>query len=60
MKKTYKMATIGQLNRQTRKYTYIERRVYEDEIGNEYVCINRSFFEIDLLRKLGDTVSIWF
>lgn len=60
MKKTYKMATIGQLNRQTRKYTYIERRVYEDESGNEYVCINRSFFEIDRLRKLGDTVSIWF
>lgn len=59
MKKTNKMATIGQLNRQTGNYTHIERRVYEDEDGYIFVKINGDFTSIIWLASHGRTVDIW-
>lgn len=60
MKKTNKMAVIGQLNPMTGKYTHIERRVYEDEAGNRYVKINGDFTDIDWLVMHGRTAHIYF
>ena len=60
MKKTNKMATIGQLNRMTGKYTYIERRVYVDEHDNEFVKINGYYVSIAWLIGAGRQVDIWF
>lgn len=60
MTKTNKMATIGQLNRMTGKYTYIERRVYTDENGKQFVKINGSITSIVWLALNGRTVNIWF
>lgn len=60
MKKTNKMATIGQLNRMTGNYTHIDRRVYEDVDGNRFVKINGDFTDIDWLASHGRTVDIWF
>lgn len=60
MKKTNKMATIGQLNRMTGNYTHIERRVYEDEIGRNFVKINGDFTSITWLASHGRTVDVWF
>lgn len=60
MKKTNKMATIGQLNGQTGKYTYIERRVYEDEKGVSFVLINDDFISLIWLRMNGRKVNVWF
>ena len=59
MSKTKYMATIGQLNRQTRRRTYFDRRVFEDDQGNRYVRINGCFFSFDDLETLGDTVDVW-
>ena len=59
MKKTDRMATIGQLNRMTGMYTYIERRVYEDKNGNCVVKINGGFIGIDWLRNHGRIVEVW-
>lgn len=60
MKKTNKMAVIGQLNRQTGNYTHIERRVYEDENGKQFVIINGSVTSIVWLALNGRTVQIYF
>ena len=60
MKKTEYMATIGQLNRMTGNYSHIERRVYEDEHGTQFVKINGDFTSIDWLLNHGRTVDIWF
>lgn len=60
MKKTNKMATIGQLNRMTGNYTHIERRVYEDENGNRFVKINGDFTDLDWLLNHGRTVNVWY
>ncbi len=60
MKKTIKTATIGQLNRTTGNYTHIERRIYEDEKGNEFVKINGIFIEIDFLILHDRTINVWF
>lgn len=60
MKKTNKMAVIGQLNPMTGKYTHIERRVYEDEAGNKYVRINGDFTDIDWLIMHDRRVHIYF
>ena len=60
MKKTNKMATIGQLNRQTGNYTHIERRVYENEKGFDFVKINGAFFQLTQLARSGNTVDVWF
>ena len=60
MTKTNKMATIGQLNRQTGNYTHIERRVYEDANGLPFVKINGEFTSIGWLRNHGRTVNVWF
>ena len=59
MTKTNKMATIGQLNRQTRKYSYIDRRVYEHN-GKSFVKNNGSMTSITWLALNGRTVNIWF
>ena len=47
MKKTERKATIGQLNRMTGNYTHIDRRVFEDEHGNECVKVNGSWIDLD-------------
>ena len=47
MKKTERKATIGQLNRMTGNYTHIDRRVFEDENGNEFVKVNGSWIDLD-------------
>lgn len=60
MKKTNKMAVIGQLNRQTGNYAHIERRVYEDENGKQFVKINGSITSIVWLALNGRTVQIYF
>lgn len=60
MKKTNKMATIAQLNRMTGNYTHIERRVYEDENGRNFVKINGDFTSVTWLESHGRTVDIWF
>lgn len=60
MKKTNKMATIGQLNRMTGNYAHIERRVYEDEDGFEFVKINGGFISTTWLATHGRTVDVWF
>lgn len=60
MKKTNKMAVIGQLNRQTGNYTHIERRVYEDENGKQFVKINGDFTSIDWLIIHDRTVQVYF
>ena len=60
MKKTNKMATVGQINRQTGNYTHIERRVFEDENGNSFVKINGNFTSVSWLASHGRTVDVWF
>lgn len=60
MKKTKYTATIGQLNRMTGSYTHIERRVYEDENGIQFVKINGDFTMIGWLKTHGRTVQVWF
>lgn len=60
MKKTSKMATIGQLNRQTGNYIHTDRRVFEDESGNMFVKINGDLTDVDWLIMNGRTVHIWF
>ena len=60
MKKTNKMAVIGQLNRQTGNYAHIERRVYEDENGKQFVRINGDFTSTDWLIIHGRTVQVYF
>lgn len=60
MKKTNKMAVIGQLNRQTGNYTHIERRVYEDENGKQFVKINGDFTSTDWLIIHDRTVQVYF
>ena len=60
MKKTNKMAVIGQLNRQTGNYAHIERRVYEDENGKQFVKINGDFTSIGWLMIHGRTVQVYF
>lgn len=60
MKKTIKMAVIGQLNRMTGNYTHIERRVYENENGDLFVKINGDFTSINWLRNHGRSVNIYF
>lgn len=60
MKKTNKMATIGQLNRMTGNYTHIERRVFEDENGFQFVKINGGFTSITWLATHGRMVDVWF
>ena len=60
MIKTSKMATIGQLNRETGNYVHINRRVYLDEHNNDFVKINGDFVSIAWLLGAGRTVDIWF
>lgn len=60
MTKTNKMATIGQLNRQTGNYAHIERRVFEDENGRQFVKINGDFCSVTWLITHGRTVDIYF
>lgn len=60
MKKTNKMATIGQLNRMTGNYAHIERRVFEDENGLIFVKINGDFTSLNWLETHGRTVDVWF
>lgn len=60
MKKTDKMATIGQLNRMTGNYTHIERRVFEDENGKQFVKINGEPTSITWLLTHGRKVNIYF
>ena len=60
MKKTNKMAVIGQLNRQTGNYAHIERRVYEDENGIQFVKINGDFTLVSWLITHGRTVQVYF
>lgn len=60
MKKTNKMATIGQLNRMTGNHTHIERRIFEDENGFRFVKINGDFTSVAWLASHGRTVSVWF
>ena len=49
MKKTNKMASIAEYNKRTCKYTNIERRLFEDENGEQIVKINGSFFSVEWL-----------
>ena len=60
MKKTNKMATIGQFNPMTGHMCHIERRVYVDENENSFVKINGGFTAIAWLTSHGRTVDIWF
>ncbi len=60
MKKTVKMAVIGQLNRATGNYAHIERRVYEDENGLMCVKINGGFISLSWLYSHGRTVDIYY
>lgn len=53
MKKTNKMAAL----RQPHNY-WIERRVWADDNGNEFVKINGCFFDIDWLFRKGWEISI--
>ena len=59
MKKTDKMATIGQLNRMTGNYSHIERRVYEDENGKRFVKINGDPTSITWLLTHGRQVNVY-
>ena len=59
MKKTNRMATIGQLNHETGKYTHIERRVFEDENGKRFVKIDGSFYSVTWLLSHGRKVNIY-
>lgn len=49
MKKTNKKASIAQYNKQTCKYTTIERKVFEDEDGKQFVKINGEAFTVEWL-----------
>ena len=60
MKKTHNKAVIGQLNRQTGKYTHIERRVYEDEHGKRFVKINGDPTSIIWLLTHDRTVKTYY
>ena len=60
MKKTNKMASIGQYNPNSRQYAHIERRVFEDENGLLYVRINGEYCSIDWLQSNGRKVDIYF
>ena len=60
MTKTKYMATIGQLNRMTGNYAHIDRRVYEDKNGIQFVKINGDFTSIGWLKTHGRTVQVWF
>lgn len=55
MKKTIKMAALREPHNH-----WINRRVYADESGKEYVKINGFFFEIDWLMLKGWEVDIAF
>lgn len=60
MKKTNRMATIGQRNPDTGNYTHIERRVYEDENGKRFVKINGNYTSVTWLLSHGRKVHIYF
>lgn len=60
MKKTNKMATIAQFNRQSCKYTHIERRIFENEGGECFVKINGDYTSVGWLLNNGRKVDIWF
>ena len=57
MRKTNKIATIVE---RTRRGTsvYIERRIYEDENGEENVRINGSYFALDDVRNFSTTRKV--
>lgn len=59
-RKSEKMATVAQLNRDTGNYSHIERRVYEDDEGVEMIRINGFWFSVNMLRKIGHDVDVWF
>lgn len=59
MQKTNDKAVIGQLNRQTGKYTHIERRVYKDEHGRRVVKINGDPTPITWLLTHGRQVNVY-
>lgn len=61
MKKTNKMATIAE-NTRRGSVVYIERRVYEDENGIDFVKINNNWFSLDDVRNFPCTfrVHVWF
>ena len=60
MKKTNMMATLAQRNPQTGNYTHIERRVYEDENGIQYVQVNGGPIPLHhYLTSPMHKVSIW-
>lgn len=60
MKKTVKMAVIGQLNRAIGNYAHIERRVYENENGEGFVKINGDFTSLAWLLLHGRTVDVYY
>lgn len=60
MKRTDWKASIGQLIPRTKRYRYIERRVYVDADGIEHVKINGSFVAVDWLRADGRTVDVYY
>ena len=55
MKKTIKMAALRQPNNY-----WINRRVYADDTGKEYVKINGRWFGVDWLMLKGWKVDIAF
>lgn len=59
MKKTKWMATIEQIHSHTNTTVHVERRVYEDENGNEVVKINGSWFEVDWLIKHNNNIEYY-
>ena len=60
MKKTNRMAVIGQYNPMSGQYTHIERRVYEDENGIFYVKINGEMTSVAWLKAHKRTVQMYF
>lgn len=60
IKKTAKMAVIGQLNRMTGNYAHIERRVYEKENGILCVKINGDIYSLNYLEIHGRTVEVYW
>lgn len=60
MKKTTKMATVTRYNRLKGTHQHIDRRVFENERGEYFVRINRTFIAVAMIEGWGWTVDIWF
>lgn len=59
MKKTDKMATIGQFNPLTGNMVHFERRVWEDSNGIMHVKVGGSYISLGWLWSHGRDVDIW-